>query len=116
MVARDVDAYVARLDPPVRVLVEALRCLVREAAPEAAESLKWGMPCYDQKGLLCTIHPARGYARLQFFHGASLPDPARLLEGTGKGMRHVKVRSADGMPSDAMRALVSEAVRLNTRP
>ena len=114
MVARNVDAYVARLEPPIRELVEALRKLVREAAPEAEESLKWGTPCYEHNGLLCSIGPARAYARLQFFPGASLADPAGLLEGTGKGMRHVKVRSADSIPSAALRALVREAVRLNT--
>ena len=114
MVARNVDAHVAQLDPPVRELVEALRKVVREAAPEAKESLKWGTPCYERNGLLCSIHSARGYARLQFFRGASLADPAGLLEGAGKGMRHVKVRSADSIPSVALRALVREAVRLNT--
>jgi hypothetical protein len=33
------------------------------------------------------IHLAR---KRRFFHGAALPDPARLLQGTGKFMRHVK--------------------------
>jgi len=34
-----------------------------------------------------------------FFQGAALPDPARLLQGTGKFMRHVKLRP--GTPTDA---------------
>ncbi len=114
MVARDVDAYVAGLEPPIRRLVEALRELVREAAPEAKESLKWGGPCYEHNGLLRSISPAKAYVRLQFFRGASLADPAGLLEGAGKGMRHVKVRSVDNIPSASLRELVRAAVRLNT--
>jgi hypothetical protein len=36
--------------------------------------------------------PMRGYVNLGFYQGALLVDPKRLLEGTGKGLRHVKIR------------------------
>ena len=39
------------------------------------------------------------YVNVGFFHGAALPDPARLLQGTGKFMRHVKLKP--GMPTNA---------------
>jgi len=39
------------------------------------------------------------HVNIGFFHGSSLPDPARLLEGNGKSMRHVKLRP--GMATDA---------------
>lgn len=39
------------------------------------------------------------HVNVGFFHGAALPDPARLLQGTGKFMRHVKLRP--DMPADA---------------
>ena len=35
----------------------------------------------------------RGYINLGFYQGAVLADPQRLLEGTGKGLRHAKIRS-----------------------
>ena len=84
---------------------------MREAAPDAQESIKWGFPRYEQRGLLCSLNPAKGYVRLQFFRGADLVDKDGLLEGTGKGMRHVKVRNIDNIPKDAICALVREAVR-----
>lgn len=108
-----VDAFIAGLDSPVKEVAEALRRLVGEAAPEARETVKWGFPTWEQNGLMCSIAPARGYARLQFFRGADLRDPDGLLEGTGIGMRHVKLRSADSLPLDALQALVKEAVRRN---
>ena len=46
---------------------------------------------------------------MQFFHGAHLTDSHGLLDGTGRGMRNVKVRSAESLPLDALRALVNEA-------
>jgi hypothetical protein len=39
------------------------------------------------------------HVNVGFFHGAALPDPARLLQGTGKHMRHVKLRP--GTPTNA---------------
>jgi hypothetical protein len=44
-----------------------------------------------------------------FFQGASLPDPARLLQGTGKFMRHVKLRPGAAANSAALRRLIDSA-------
>jgi hypothetical protein len=41
----------------------------------------------------------KAHVNVGFFHGASLSDPARLLEGSGKRMRHVKLRP--GVPANA---------------
>ena len=44
-----------------------------------------------------------------FFHGAALPDPARLLQGTGKHMRHVKLRPGRPTNTAALTALIGAA-------
>jgi hypothetical protein len=46
-----------------------------------------------------------------FFHGAMLDDPAGLLEGTGKRMRHVKLRFAQQVNAVALRELIAAAYR-----
>jgi len=51
-----------------------------------------------------------GHVNLGFYHGASLPDPAGLLEGSGKKLRHVKLRSVSGSKSPAVTALLREAI------
>ena len=56
------------------------------------------------------IMPMRGYINLGFYQGAMLADPDRLLEGTGKGLRHVKVRSLAEANRLPVRALVASAV------
>jgi hypothetical protein len=50
------------------------------------------------------------HVNLGFYHGASLPDPAQLLEGTGKELRHVKLRSVADSKRPAIRALLREAI------
>ena len=44
-----------------------------------------------------------------FFHGAALPDPARLLQGTGKYMRHVKLRPETATNDPSLSALIEAA-------
>jgi hypothetical protein len=51
------------------------------------------------------------HVNVGFFQGASLSDPAGLLEDTGKYMHHVKLRSGEPCNREALRALVEAAYR-----
>jgi hypothetical protein len=50
-----------------------------------------------------------------FLRGAALPDPGGLLEGTGKSVRHVKVRTTADVKKPALKKLIVEAAKLNKR-
>src|SRR5262249_5507258 len=95
---------------PVAPLARALRALIRQAAPMASESIKWGMPVYATGKLICAVRPAAGYVALQFYgSGTALPDPEGLLEGTGKRMRHVKIRTRDDIKKDLFTSWIRQA-------
>jgi hypothetical protein len=49
------------------------------------------------------------HVNVGFFHGAALPDPAGLLQGTGKFMRHVKLRIGTAINAAALTSLIEEA-------
>jgi hypothetical protein len=49
------------------------------------------------------------HVNVGFFHGAELPDPARLLQGAGKYMRHVKLKPGTATNAAALRALIDAA-------
>jgi hypothetical protein len=51
------------------------------------------------------------HVNVGFFHGASLPDPASLLEGAGRHMRHVKLRPGAALDESALEALITAAYR-----
>ncbi|MDE3117278.1 MAG: DUF1801 domain-containing protein [Pseudomonadota bacterium] len=51
----------------------------------------------------------KAHASVGFFHGASLPDPAHLLEGSGKRMRHVKLVPGKPIDDAALKALIAAA-------
>jgi hypothetical protein len=49
------------------------------------------------------------HVNVGFFHGASLPDPAGLLEGAGRYMRHVKLKHGVAVDASALETLVTAA-------
>ena len=90
----DADAFFQTLNRRIAPLARELRSIIRKAVPKASEAIKWGMPVYEGDGLICSIRAADEYVALQFYTiGTRLHDPDELLEGAGKRMRHVKIRS-----------------------
>ena len=71
---------------------------------------------HDDQPTACVADAAFAYVdaftahvNVGFFHGAQLPDPAGLLEGTGKYMRHVKLRPDRNIDSTALIGLIESA-------
>jgi hypothetical protein len=107
-----VDEYVAGLSPPLAAVAAAVRELIREAAPEAGESIKWAQPVYEDNGPFAYFRASSKHVTFGFWRGAELDDPRGLLEGGGEQMRHVKLASA-GIDGEALAAFVRQAVELN---
>ncbi len=77
---------------------------------------------HDDQPTACVDDAAFGYVdaftahvNVGFFRGAELPDPQRLLEGTGRFMRHVKIRPGARVDVDALTALIRAAYTDITR-
>src|SRR6185436_9503071 len=94
-------------------IARILRGMIRKAAQSLDEAMKWGHPCFVGIGNVCSIMPYSDHVNLVFFRGAELDDPDNLLEGTGKGMRHVKIWTAKGIRKQAITDLIRSAVSLD---
>jgi len=104
------DDFFKSLRGTAASLARELRVLIRKALPDATESIKWGMPVYEAGKLVCAVRPAETYVALQFYgSGTALPDPDGLLEGTGKKMRHVKIRSRGDIRRDLFTSWLRKA-------
>lgn len=108
----DAESYIADQPESLETVLRELRSLILEEAPHAVESIKWGHPNYEADGNVCYLSAFTEHANLGFFRGADLDDPAGLLEGTGKKLRHVKVRPGAPLPEEGIRALLREAFAL----
>ena len=104
-----VDRLVARYDPPHRTLAEALRAAIRRAAPALVETVWMGTPAYVAGKPVLYIAEYSDHVNLGFHRGARLRDPDHLLEGTGKGLRHVKVFRTAQARDPRLARLIREA-------
>jgi hypothetical protein len=109
-----VAGFFARQPPSARAILDALRALVEEAAPDATASLKWGMPFYTVGGeTLCALAGFKSHVNL-ILPGApgTYEDPGGLLEGEGRTGKHLKLRALEELPRGAVRGWLRTAARL----
>src|SRR5438105_13184707 len=101
-----------------RELAHALRKLVAEVMPNVVEvpwpklrMASYGVGPKKKSEHFCYISAQKDDVNLGFYYGAELPDPEELLRGTGKLLRHVKVREANEIRSRALRQLLKAATK-----
>ncbi|MGH2492873.1 MAG: DUF1801 domain-containing protein [Candidatus Limnocylindria bacterium] len=111
-----VDAYFAEQPPEKRVLLEKLRALVDKAVPDAESTIKWGVPFYQRNGKsVCSLAAFKEHVGINFFAPPSvLVDPGKKLEGGGKTMRMLKVRSAQDIDSASILRWLKATVAANS--
>ncbi len=101
--------------PEVQAVAVAARGLILSLHPEVVEvarpgdrAVSFGHGPRKMTDGYAYLMPQRAWVNLGFYHGATLPDPHGLLEGTGKALRHVKLRGV-AFP-DGLEALVRAAL------
>lgn len=84
--------------------------VIRAAGPDVLELLHDGHPtaCIGDAGF-AYVNAFGRHVNVGFFRGAELPDPAGLLEGAGKHMRHVKLRPGGRGDAEALTRLIGAA-------
>lgn len=104
------DAYAKDQSPPNRAVIRALRPLVRRAAPDLRETVKWGNGCWvTDDANVAFVYSANDHVQFGFFGGSALKDPKGLLQGSGKYVRHTKLRDPADIDERALAALVRQA-------
>ncbi|MCI4351294.1 MAG: DUF1801 domain-containing protein [Thermoplasmata archaeon] len=104
-----VDRAIANLPPDLRAIASALRIMVRRSAPDLRESLKWQNPVWSGRGNVICLMLFTNHVNLGFFRGAELTSRYPGLEGTGKGMRHVKVPTMGAARAPVLAKIVRDA-------
>src|SRR5215813_12718525 len=86
-----VDAWLKKQKRELGVIAREWFEVMRNCGDEVRELMHDGCPvaCLGDAPF-AYVNVFTGHVNVGFFHGAALPDPARLLQGTGKCMRHVK--------------------------
>ena len=110
-----IDEYVAK-SGNMKGVLKGLRALVKKTIAGCEEYVNpWKIPSFDSNGTACGFMTGKEHVTFIFLRGAALPDPEGLLEGTGKSVRHVKVRTAADVKKPGLKKLIVEAAKLNKR-
>jgi len=94
-----------------------MRKLIKEAEPDVVEEWKWmGTPVWSRDGIICTGESYKNVVKLTFAKGASLKDPAHLFNSSldGNTRRAIDIREGEKVDASAFKALVRQAVALNS--
>jgi hypothetical protein len=106
-----IDGFFRRQPQQLRPILEALRAVIEQAVPEAASSIKWGMPFFTLDGeMMCALGSHKTHVNL-ILSGppGAFDDPDGRLEGTGKTGRHLKLTHLDELPRAAVRGWLRTA-------
>jgi len=100
----------------IRSIAKQLRTLIRETMPEADENGHsiWHSVNYrhPKAGYVCGIFPRKEYIDLVFEFGILLPDPHKVLQGTGKQIRYIRLTESDEINEEAIKQLIRDALSL----
>lgn len=114
----DLRPLLDEFSPEVEHLATSVRVRIFELVPDAHEkvmrgynSLSYGFASgMKEQFAFIVLHRER--VNLQLHRATELPDPAGLLEGTGKVMRHVKVQTEETAQSGEVGELIESAAGL----
>jgi hypothetical protein len=105
-----IEAWFSGFSDPYRLMTRTWFEQMRGCGADVRELLHDGCP------IACVgdapfgyVNAFKAHASVGFFHGAALADPAGLLEGEGKHMRHVKLRPGKKLNEKALGDLIAAA-------
>jgi hypothetical protein len=105
-----IDAWMKQHEGPLGALAQQWFEVMRSCGDEVREVFHDGCPnaCLGDAPF-GYVSIFTSHVNVGFFHGASLPDPARFLQGNGKSMRHVKLRPETPIDAASLRKLIEAA-------
>ncbi len=108
-----VDDFVqTKVLPQLQPIVEMIRELMKEYAPQAEEIMSYGVPAYRVRRIIAVISPTKKDITFAFSRGAEFEDQYGLLKGVGKVSKHLKIKSLDQVNREALKYYIQQALDL----
>jgi hypothetical protein len=113
--SNDIEGFLQNYPPNVQELARLTQAWVKQVLPESSEELALGykMIMYklrpNGRQFVVYIAPYPKHVNLGFLMGTSLSDPHKVLKGTGKTLRHIKIKQAGDLEKVGVRAVVEAA-------
>ena len=110
-----VDAYIEKSAEFAQPILAHLRKLIHKACPEVKETMKWSMPHFEYKGMLCGFASFKQHATFGFWKQSLLETDAFPAEKTAMGS-FGRIESKKDLPADkVIIGLIHQAMELNEK-
>jgi uncharacterized protein YdeI (YjbR/CyaY-like superfamily) len=114
-----IDEYIAKAQPFAQPVLKHLREVVHKVSPDIEETIKWGMPTFEYKGIVCAMAGFKKHCAFIFFKSSLLNDPGNYLrERANKGGEAMgnlgKITSLKDIPPDKILIdFIKQAMKFN---
>jgi len=116
--AKQLDAFLAKFDPKIAKLIRSCRAALRKRFPTANEIVYDNYNffvigyCASERSSDCIVSLAANSkgVGLSFYYGATIPDPHKLLQGSGNQNRFIRLPGAATLSQPEVRDLIDDAV------
>ena len=110
-----IDQQIADLPDWRGQMFARLRKLIHQADPNLTEEWKWNTGVWTYNGLVCAVSAFKDHVKINFFKGASLPDPHGLFNSglEAKTSRSIDFYEGDNIDEPALKDLIRAAVAHN---
>lgn len=92
---QNVTAYINAASSEQIEILEHLRQLIHNNIDHVTEEIKWGIPVFIKNKVFTYLRATKKHIALGFYNIDRIDDPNEILEGEGKTMRHIKVKSIE---------------------
>jgi hypothetical protein len=115
--SEQIDKFIAQQDDWKSEIIEFVREQIKSADPQIEEEWKWSTPVWTHSAMVCAVGVFKEHMKINFFKGASLPDPHGLFNSglDAKTSRAIDITEKDTLDKDGFKNLVKAAVDLNTK-
>ena len=113
--SQHIDNFIKELTDWRGKWIAQFRALILKTAPEVTEEWKWGVPVWSYKGNVVASGVFKDHVKLNFFKGASLSDPKKLINAglDAKATRAIDIAENDKLNEVALKELIRAAIEFN---
>lgn len=107
---QEVTDYIQNTEESHQKILTKLRKLILSAVPKAREQYKWSRPVYGLEKDFCYLQNTKRHVTFGFHDFEKISTNKHLIEGTGKSMRHVKLKDIKDLDEFQIKQMIKELI------
>jgi hypothetical protein len=111
MMNKEVTNYIESAPEEHKAIMTKIRALLFSVVPDAEEEFKWSRPVYSHKKDFAYLVANKNHVNFGFSQFEKIKNPTDKLEGTGKTMRHVKLKTVADIDEQLFQEWIHDMIK-----